>query len=108
LFLGSLVAAIGVVRERWSNASAFWVLVLQTIGAAIGFGGIHAGYGLDGAAEPGWADGLYFSVVTLTTLGYGDFQPKPALRLVAAGQAVLGYVYLGMIVAVSLRSRAKR
>lgn len=33
---------------------------------------------------------LYFSIVTFTTLGYGDFQPLPHLRLVAAAEAVLG------------------
>ncbi|MCY4462313.1 MAG: potassium channel family protein [Albidovulum sp.] len=41
-------------------------------------------------------DGLYFSVVTFTTLGYGDLQPFPEGRLAAAFQAFSGYVYLGL------------
>ena len=41
-------------------------------------------------------DALYFSVVTFTTLGYGDFQPLPSGRLGAAFQALSGYVYLGL------------
>ena len=43
---------------------------------------------------------LYFSIVTLTTLGYGDFAPAESLRLMAALQAILGYLYLGTVVAI--------
>ncbi len=45
---------------------------------------------------------FYFSVVTFTTLGYGDFQPLPEYRLVAAAQAVLGYVVLGLVVGITI------
>lgn len=52
-------------------------------------------------------DGLYFSAVTLTTLGYGDIVPAPsswtAKGLVVA-EAMLGYVLLGMFVAILLQS----
>lgn len=41
---------------------------------------------------------LYFSMVTWTTLGYGDFAPAPDLRLLAGLQAGLGYLFLGLIV----------
>lgn len=43
-------------------------------------------------------DYIYFSIVTFTTLGYGDFSPLQEYRLLAASQALLGYVYLGSIV----------
>ncbi len=36
-------------------------------------------------------DYLYFSIVTITTLGYGDFRPCPAVRLTAAWQALIGF-----------------
>ena len=42
---------------------------------------------------------FYFSIVTFTTLGYGDFQPSEEARGYAAFQAVVGYVFLGMFVA---------
>jgi len=43
---------------------------------------------------------LYFSAATFTTLGYGDFAPTPPARLVAATEALTGYVVLGMLTAV--------
>ncbi len=43
-------------------------------------------------------DALYFSIVTFTTLGYGDLTPVDQFKIVAAGQAVLGYITLGIIV----------
>ena len=41
---------------------------------------------------------IYFSVVTWTTLGYGDYAPVGYGRLFAAVQASLGYVFLGLVV----------
>lgn len=52
--------------------------------------------------------GLYFSAVTLTTLGYGDVQPVASMRAVAAIQAVFGYTYFGFAVGVVFNgTRAK-
>ena len=39
---------------------------------------------------------LYFSIVTFTTLGYGDMQPLPSMRLYAGAEAIMGYIYLGL------------
>lgn len=40
---------------------------------------------------------LYYSVVTVTTLGYGDFYPIGAGRLLAAIEALTGYLILGVL-----------
>ena len=46
------------------------------------------------------AHGLYFSFVTLTTLGYGDITPRSAMaRLLAASEAVVGQIFLTVLVA---------
>ena len=43
---------------------------------------------------------LYFSVVTMTTLGYGDIVPvSPAARMLAVVQALMGQLYLVVLVA---------
>jgi hypothetical protein len=39
---------------------------------------------------------VYYSIVTFTTLGYGDFYPVGAGRAVAAIQAITGFVVLGI------------
>jgi len=46
------------------------------------------------------ADLLYFSFVTLSTLGYGDLIPKgPAARLLSTSEALAGQLYLTILVA---------
>ena len=52
-------------------------------------------------------DSTYFSVVTFTTLGYGDITPKSELlKLLAGSEALLGAFTIGLIVAgFSNRSR---
>ena len=47
-------------------------------------------------------DSLYFSIVTFTTLGYGDFRPSEPARMLAAFQALLGTVHVGLIVGAAL------
>lgn len=44
-------------------------------------------------------DAVYFSAVTFSTLGFGDFSPSSNMRLVAAFQAIVGNLHLGVIVA---------
>ena len=43
-------------------------------------------------------DTLYFSAVTFSTLGYGDFRPCEAARLIASSEALIGNLHLGLIV----------
>jgi hypothetical protein len=57
-----------------------------------------------GISEPlaqGWtSDWLYFSFVTMTTLGYGDISPLTATaRTIAYLQAVFGQFYIAILVA---------
>ena len=47
-----------------------------------------------------WQEAVYFSIVTWATLGYGDIEPTESMRLIAAVEAVLGYLYMGLIIAV--------
>ena len=43
---------------------------------------------------------IYYAIVTFTTLGYGDFQPTPDARPIAALQAITGYLVLGVLASV--------
>lgn len=44
---------------------------------------------------------LYYSVVTFTTLGYGDFYPAGIGRALAGMQALMGYLILGLLASVA-------
>lgn len=55
----------------------------------------------NGAADPQIHDFIYFSFVTLTTLGYGDITPAiPAARSLAIIVSIIGQLYLTILVAV--------
>ncbi len=52
-----------------------------------------------GSPEPSTSF-MYFSLITITTLGYGDLTPVTSLgRLLAAGEAIVGQVFLVTFVA---------
>jgi len=43
---------------------------------------------------------VYFSFITWTTVGYGDFVPTVSTRFFAATEAVIGYVWMGLLISV--------
>jgi len=47
---------------------------------------------------------LYFSIITLTTVGYGDIVPTPAARMYAASQAVTGAFFFALFFATLVHS----
>lgn len=53
-------------------------------------------------------DCIYFSIVTWTTLGYGDFSPTESLRIPAAIQALLGQLYMAILIGLSLSFFTRR
>ena len=68
---------------------------LVELAAPGSFGGVAAGQ------DAGWdSEWLYFSFVTLTTLGYGDILPLSAIaRALAYMEAVTGQFYVAILVA---------
>ncbi|MDD4889013.1 MAG: pentapeptide repeat-containing protein [Phycisphaerae bacterium] len=50
------------------------------------------------AYRPTFQECLHFSAVTFTTVGYGDYKPKPACRLWADAEAFVGAAFLAMFV----------
>lgn len=55
----------------------------------------------------GLADSLYFSGITFTTVGYGDFFPAPHARLLALSEGFLGAFLMGFFVIVLAQRFAK-
>lgn len=91
-------------RYFWGPLLGF-VLLFVTSGSLIeSFADIYQEKdGIIGPEEtptPARGDYRYFSIVTFTTLGYGDFRPVEECRLVAATEAIVGYIYFGLTVAI--------
>jgi len=64
----------------------------------------------DGEFVDNWVDALYFSTLTFTTLGLGDFQPSATsefARLAVTSQAALGAILIAIFVFVLGRRAAK-
>lgn len=84
----------------------FGVVAFTGISNILLFAGIYFALGIsDGSPEIlkyKVLDSLYFSIVTWTTLGYGDFKPIESLRILAALQAFMGYVYMAIFVGIFL------
>ena len=93
---------IAFARHRISPAATLVALIIHAGALLFLFAGVYLGFGLvfgsNEIAKVERSDALYFSVVTWTTLGYGDFAPRAAIRLVAGMQALLGYIFFGLIV----------
>ncbi|WP_164659054.1 potassium channel family protein [Tropicibacter sp. Alg240-R139] len=57
---------------------------------------IWAGAWVFGNVMPDWNSAIYFSLVTYTTLGYGDIVLGPDLRIFAAFASVTGLLAFGL------------
>ncbi|MEM8570577.1 MAG: potassium channel family protein [Pseudomonadota bacterium] len=59
-------------------------------------------------ADP-WSTFLYYSIVTLTTLGYGDVTPVSNLARLAAGfESIIGVLYIAVLVGSIIGSYQRR
>jgi hypothetical protein len=98
-----------LVRLKSLHRVRILALILGLLGAhvmevwiyAMAYGGVdgHTAFGsLKHTVQPtdvAWLDYVYFSFVTYTTVGYGDFVPTGPIRFIAATEALNGWVLLG-------------
>lgn len=91
--------------EHLSSArriAAFMIVSVSTLTSCVaGFAGYYRSWGIietDGTVTHDPSTALYFSIVTWTTLGYGDLQPTNDVRSFAATEALLGYVFMAVFI----------
>lgn len=95
------------LREMLAGKGKIWVhLVLTGVHVLLlilGFAGAYQSVGLLDSTTPeaqvthSFLTSVYYSVVTFTTLGYGDFYPRGLGRALAALEALTGYLVLGIL-----------
>jgi hypothetical protein len=92
-----------VDRATWKSLLA--VVAGSTFCFALSYWGLSELNPENGLHYPEWdhaislGDAIYFSVVTETTLGYGDFAPMGLSRALVVLQVITGLVLAGIIVA---------
>ncbi len=119
LFLGTIIAIVlrFVFESRQITSNTIWAalcvyLMAGVLGALayllIGSLSPNAflsaspelGIGPGASADQQLTSALYYSFVTMSTLGYGDIVPTtPPVRMLAALQAVFGQLYIAVLVA---------
>ena len=126
--LAIVVSWIFTVVNSGLLLGLFWSVLYKGLGARRGLGTVLAvavtGIGAmlahfailyrwtglqspDGAASHSLCDAFYFSVVTWTTLGYGDFLAAPEARYIVIVEALLGYLMMALLIAALVSSIAK-
>ena len=79
----------------------FWNILLSGTYCILAFGLLYRSIGLADSVEGMQlrmaGDAYYFSAVTFSTLGFGDFRPVAAARGYAALQGIWGNIHLGIL-----------
>ncbi len=110
MFSSVLFKGLGADR----SVAAILLIAVSGIGALITqFSFLYHWTGLltpSGEQSTSLFEAFYFSVVTWTTLGYGDFLPMDDSRHIVIVQALLGYVTMALMISVfvSVIARAAR
>ncbi len=90
----------GRSMSRW----CFWIVI-----QIIFFAWLYSLVGVDYGAHPTPISDLYLSVVTLTTLGFGDVVPKNTFgQLIVMFEVITGYMMLGGLLSIFSNKMARR
>ena len=94
-FLRATHAHHWALRTIWSRVSVISGLVLVLFLVSVSEASRWAAVYVSVGAIEGFEEALYFSVVTFTTLGYGDITLGETSRLLACFQAANGTITFG-------------
>jgi len=84
------------VTCQYGNNIGRWIAVCSI--AILFFSCLYCFFGLISPVK-NWFDNIYFSIITMTSLGYGDIQPSgTGGKIVACFEILLGLAMFGMLV----------
>jgi hypothetical protein len=105
-----LVQTEGVTIQAVAGGLASYLLVGMVFADVVGAiadatAGPYFAQGLDGTS----GDRIYFSFITLTTTGYGDFTPRTEVgRSMSTLEVLIGQIYLVVVVALLVGNLRRR
>ncbi|HGE70937.1 TPA: hypothetical protein ENX78_08890 [Candidatus Poribacteria bacterium] len=110
--LWEITSHCGRSFSLWAMWSAFFAILFAFI-YYFGFGEQHFSYNVQKmiaeGRHPNFWSYLYYSVVTFTTLGFGDIVPTTNIaRLVVGTEVILGYIMLGGLISIFANKLARR
>jgi hypothetical protein len=106
----ALIRRDGVNLQAVAGGLVSYLLVgmifADVVGAiADGSSGAYFAQGVDGSS----GDHIYFSFITLTTTGYGDFTPRTEVgRAISTLEVLVGQIYLVVVVALLVGNLRRR
>ena len=89
-----------VDKSHWSRSSVLSALVLMLFLASVVEAALWASVYVYAGVIEGFEQAMYFSVVTYTTLGYGDITLESYWRLLGSFQAANGIIIFGWSTAI--------
>ena len=99
-----------LLREKDISVDELWGAIAIYVLIGLSFGNVYFIFwilnpgsllyaNLPAGVDPGFSDFLYFSFVTLGTVGYGDVAPVArGVRLMAMFEALVGLMYIAVII----------
>lgn len=105
--LNAAIYRLWSITSDCGRSFARWVLWTGVIAAlfAVAYSFVTVDYG----DYETWLSPLYYSVVTMTTLGYGDALPASvAAQVVAMIQVLIGYIMLGGVLSIFATKMGRR
>lgn len=96
-------SSLGNILDRIKTSTLICWLIGGVLVAAILFYFLSCiGHGIQSTIDKdssiGIFDSIYFSIVTVSSLGYGDYRPVGAGRILATVEVIYGLVFLAIIV----------
>ena len=102
-----IIYTIWLITSDCGRSLFRWCVCITLL--TLAFAWLYTFVGIDYGENPNWIAPIYFSVVTLSTLGYGDILPvTPIARLVSLIEVVTGYLMLGGLLSIFANKMARR